>query len=183
MNTNPKKHNNGTWTTNFIPFCISENVNMLSCPTNSLGNQLNHHYLQDEELDLGHSSLVFHHAHDQTHYHYIIGYPWVGWDWVHMTHLPLVGLVYQPWIMDDDRCGASSRIIGRGNQSTRRKPDSVPLCPPQILHDLTQTETWATAVGSKQLNCLSYGMTLHNRLHKCSSKQTSIWMTCWVTTI
>jgi hypothetical protein len=31
-------------------------------------------------------------------------------------------------------------IIGKGNRSTRRKPVPVPLCPPQIPHDLTERE-------------------------------------------
>jgi hypothetical protein len=31
-------------------------------------------------------------------------------------------------------CGMT---IGKGNPSTRRKPFLVPLCPPQIPHDLT----------------------------------------------
>jgi hypothetical protein len=40
---------------------------------------------------------------------------------------------------DDYDCGAiSEKRIGRGNQSTRRTPAPVPLCPPQIPHDLTQ---------------------------------------------
>jgi hypothetical protein len=56
---------------------------------------------------------------------------------------------------DDDDCGAICGVrIDRGNRSTRRKPDLVPLCPPQIPHDLTQ----AAAVGSRRLTCLSYGL-------------------------
>jgi hypothetical protein len=31
-------------------------------------------------------------------------------------------------------------MIGRGNRSTQRKPDPVPLCPPQIPHDLLGRE-------------------------------------------
>jgi hypothetical protein len=39
-------------------------------------------------------------------------------------------------------CGAVGGMrIGRGNRNTRRKPASVPLCPPQIPHDLTQVRT------------------------------------------
>jgi hypothetical protein len=41
--------------------------------------------------------------------------------------------------------------IGRGNRSTRRKPAPVPLCPPQIPHDLTWDRTQAAAVGSQRL--------------------------------
>jgi hypothetical protein len=39
---------------------------------------------------------------------------------------------------DDDECEVVCGVrIGRGNRSTRRKPAPVPLCPPQIPHDLT----------------------------------------------
>jgi hypothetical protein len=37
---------------------------------------------------------------------------------------PFIGLLYQPWMIDGDECGA---ITGRGNWSTRRKPVPVPL--------------------------------------------------------
>jgi hypothetical protein len=33
-------------------------------------------------------------------------------------------------------------MIGRGNRSIRRKPASVPLCPPQISYDVTGRELW-----------------------------------------
>jgi hypothetical protein len=46
-----------------------------------------------------------------------------------------VGLLYQPRMIDDYGAVGGMRI-GRGNQSTRRKPAPVTLCPPQILHDL-----------------------------------------------
>jgi hypothetical protein len=61
-----------------------------------------------------------------------------------------VGLLYQSRMIDD--YGAVGGIrIGRGNRSTRRKPAPVPLCPPQILHDLTWNRTRAAAVGSPRL--------------------------------
>jgi hypothetical protein len=60
----------------------------------------------------------------------------VGWDWVHLVRRKLTGLLYHPRMIDDD-CGAVGGMrIGRGNRSTRRKPASVPLCPPRIAHDL-----------------------------------------------
>jgi hypothetical protein len=63
-----------------------------------------------------------------------------------------VGLLYQPRMIDDDDYGAVGGMrIGRGNRSTRRKPDPVPLCPPQIPHDLTWDGTRAGAVGSQRL--------------------------------
>jgi hypothetical protein len=75
----------------------------------------------------------------------------VGWDWVHLACWPLFGLLYQSQVIDDE-CGAASGMrIGRENQSTRRKPATVPLCPPQIPHDLTWAWTQAATVGSRRL--------------------------------
>jgi hypothetical protein len=50
-------------------------------------------------------------------------------------------------MMDDSECEAVSGMIGKRNQCTRRKPTPVPLCPPQIPHDVTQT----AAVGIQRL--------------------------------
>jgi hypothetical protein len=47
--------------------------------------------------------------------------------------------------------------IGRGNRSTVRKPAPVPLCPPQIPHDLTWVRTRALRGGKPATNRLSYG--------------------------
>jgi hypothetical protein len=63
-----------------------------------------------------------------------------------------VGLLYQPRMIDDDYGAVDGMRIGRGNRSTRRKPVPVPLCPPQIPHDLTWGRTRAAAaVGSQRL--------------------------------
>jgi hypothetical protein len=40
-------------------------------------------------------------------------------------------------MINDDYGAVGGMRIGRGNRSTRRKPAPVPLCPPQIPHDLT----------------------------------------------
>jgi hypothetical protein len=46
-----------------------------------------------------------------------------------------------------DKLGAVDEMrIGRGNRSTRRKPAPVPLCPPQIPHDLALDRNRAAAV-------------------------------------
>jgi hypothetical protein len=53
-------------------------------------------------------------------------------------------------MIDDDDCGTVGGMrIGRGNRSTRIKPAPVPLCPPQIEHDLIWTRTRAAAVGGR----------------------------------
>jgi hypothetical protein len=50
---------------------------------------------------------------------------------------PTTGL--QPLMMDDDNeCRAIDGMLDKGNRSTWRKSASVPLCPPQISHDLTR---------------------------------------------
>jgi hypothetical protein len=54
--------------------------------------------------------------------------------------------------MIDDEYGAVGGMrIGRGNRSTRRKPALMPLCPPQIPHDLNWARSRAAAVGSRRL--------------------------------
>jgi hypothetical protein len=52
-----------------------------------------------------------------------------------------------PGDYDDGEIGG---MIGRGNQSTRKKPAPVPLCPTQIPH-AARTRTQAAAVGSQRL--------------------------------
>jgi hypothetical protein len=42
-------------------------------------------------------------------------------------------------------------IIDRRNRSTRKKPASSPLYPPQIWHDLIWDRTGAAAVGNRRL--------------------------------
>jgi hypothetical protein len=70
-------------------------------------------------------------------------------DWVHLVHLPLFGLFYQLWMMDDNEFGMK---FGHGDWSTLRNPALVSLCPPQISHDLTWEWTQASAVRSRRLN-------------------------------
>jgi hypothetical protein len=48
------------------------------------------------------------------------------------------GLIVPATVDYDD--GEIGGMIGRGNRSTRRKPAPVPLCPPQIPHDVTGRE-------------------------------------------
>jgi hypothetical protein len=57
-------------------------------------------------------------------------------------------IVPAPGDYDDGEIGGM--MIGRGNRSTRRKPASVPLCPPQTPH-AARTRTRAAAVGIQRL--------------------------------
>jgi hypothetical protein len=71
------------------------------------------------------------------------------------------GLLYKPQMIDEDDCGAIGGMkIGRGNRSTRRKPASAPLCPPQIPHDQTRVRTPDGRGGKPATNRLSYGAAL-----------------------
>jgi hypothetical protein len=73
------------------------------------------------------------------------------WNWVHLVLRPLFCLLYQLQMIDDD-CGADGEMrIDRGNRRTRRKPALVPLCLPQISHDLTRSRTRASVVRRRRL--------------------------------
>jgi hypothetical protein len=67
----------------------------------------------------------------------VVPFSFVGWgETVHLVRRPLFGLLYQPRTIDDECEAVGGMRIGKGNRSTRRKPAPVPLCPPQIPHDL-----------------------------------------------
>jgi hypothetical protein len=87
------------------------------------------------------------------------------------------GLLYQPQIIDECDCGAVGGMkIGRVNRSTRRKPAPVPLCSPQIPHDLTRARTPAAAVESQRLTAWSMAQPnnqLTTAVFKISSKRWS----------
>jgi hypothetical protein len=75
---------------------------------------------------------------------------WGGVDWVHLVRRPLIGLLYQPRMIDEYWVFGGIKI-GRGNLSIQRKPAPVPFCSPQIPHDLTWYRTWSATVGSRRL--------------------------------
>jgi hypothetical protein len=81
----------------------------------------------------------------------------VGWDWVHLVRRPLIVLLYQPRMIDDECRAVYGISIDWWNRSTRRKPAPVPLCPPQIPRDLTWARTQAAAVGSRLLTAWAMG--------------------------
>jgi hypothetical protein len=58
--------------------------------------------------------------------------------------------------MIDEYGAVGGMTIGRGNRRTMRKPAPVPLCRPQIAHDLTWALTRAAVVGKQEINRLSY---------------------------
>jgi hypothetical protein len=73
-------------------------------------------------------------------------------DCVHLVRRPLFCLLHQPRMTNNGDCGAIGGMrTGRGNRSTRRKSGPVPICPPQIKHDLTRALTQAASVVSRQL--------------------------------
>jgi hypothetical protein len=78
----------------------------------------------------------------------------VPWGGVRLSPSGTSGTIwalYQPRMMDDDEHGTAGGMSDRGNRSTRRKPTSVPLCPPQIQYDLTLAATRIAAVVSQRL--------------------------------
>jgi hypothetical protein len=69
-----------------------------------------------------------------------------------LVRRPLIGVLYQPRMIDANKCGAVGGMrIGRGNLTARRKPAPVPLCPPQIPYELIWDRTRTAAVGSRRL--------------------------------
>jgi hypothetical protein len=80
-----------------------------------------------------------------------------GWSpkWVHSARWSLLAYCNSTWwLCEVGEFGGMK--IGRGKRSTRKKPASAILCPPQILLDQTQAWTEAAAMGSQRLR-LSYG--------------------------
>jgi hypothetical protein len=74
-----------------------------------------------------------------------------GWSQLSpLSTVATTGLLYQPRMIGDGDCGEFGGIIGRGNRSTRRKPASMSLRPPQTPHS-ARTRTRTAAVGSQRL--------------------------------
>jgi hypothetical protein len=81
----------------------------------------------------------------------------LGWSWSKSTFTEVtIGLLYQPrMMMDDNECRAYGGVLCKENRSTRRKPAPVPLCPPQIPHNLTRARIWVAEVGIRRLTACS----------------------------
>jgi hypothetical protein len=79
---------------------------------------------------------------------------------VHLVRRSLIGLLYQPRMIDDE-CGAVGGMwIGRGNRITRGKPAPLPFCSPQIPYDLTSAWTRAATVVSRRLTAWAMARSL-----------------------
>jgi hypothetical protein len=76
---------------------------------------------------------------------FFLSFTWAGVEPRPLLLWPLNGLLYHPWMITNDECGAIRRMLRKVNRSTYRNPAPMPLCPPQIPHDLT----WATVAGSQ----------------------------------
>jgi hypothetical protein len=75
----------------------------------------------------------------------------LGWnETVRLVRRPLIGILYQPRMIDEYGTVGGMRI-GRRNRNTRRKLAPMPLCPSQIPHDLSGARTWAVALESRWL--------------------------------
>jgi hypothetical protein len=86
--------------------------------------------------------------------------------------------------------GEFGGMNGRGNRSTRRTPASVPLCPPQIPHDLTWARSGTVAVGSRRLTtwamarpqgsaCFTFSSNLKREVMRCSEIPVDSYQTTW----
>jgi hypothetical protein len=71
-----------------------------------------------------------------------VGGTFVEWDeTADLVRQSVIGLLYQPRVIDDDGCRAVSGMrIGKGNRGTLRKSAQAPLRPSQIPRDLTRVE-------------------------------------------
>jgi hypothetical protein len=77
--------------------------------------------------------------------------------------------------MDDDECGAIGVMISRGNRFTRGKPVSVPLCPPQIPHNLTQAGTRAAVLESARATARACSNLRRNSNFKLKNMLSRLW--------
>jgi hypothetical protein len=75
----------------------------------------------------------------------------VVWDWFHFVRRPLLGVLYQPRMINDYEAFGGMRT-DRGRRGIQRKPVPVPLCPSQILHGLSWYRTRAVVVRSYTCN-------------------------------
>jgi hypothetical protein len=94
------------------------------------------------------------------------------WNWIHFVCLPLIGLLYQPRVIDEYGAFSGMRT-GRGSRNTQRKPAPVPLCPPQISHDMTWDWIRAAVVGSQRLT--AWAMAQRMRISKSKFKIMRFW--------
>jgi hypothetical protein len=112
-------------------------------------------------------------ASDVGRYVIIAKFLGMGWHSVHLIRRPLTGLLYQPRMIDDE-CGAVGGLrIGGGNRNTQKEPAPVPLCPPQIPHDLTWAWTRAVAMGSRRLTAWALARPVHYEVARCNFRYTS----------
>jgi hypothetical protein len=69
---------------------------------------------------------------------------------------PLFGPLYQPLMTDYNECGGAEEMSGRGNLSTLRKRDPVPLCPPKTPTRPDLGSNTSRRCGNMATNRLSY---------------------------
>jgi hypothetical protein len=63
-------------------------------------------------------------------------------------------------VPSDYNDGEIGGMIGRGNRSTRRKPASMPICPPQTPH-AARKRTRVAAVGNQRLTACATARPFH----------------------
>jgi hypothetical protein len=81
-----------------------------------------------------------------------------GWSGTQSTITAAISWLIIPALDDGDDCGViSGTNEWLGNRNTGRKPSPVPLCPPQIPHELTWDRTRSLRGGKPATDRLSYG--------------------------
>jgi hypothetical protein len=86
---------------------------------------------------------------------FFLSFGGVVWDWVNLVRRPLMGLLYQPRMIDDYETFGGMRI-GKGNRNIRR-PVPMPSYPPQYPHDVNWDPNPSRRGGKPATNRLSYG--------------------------
>jgi hypothetical protein len=80
--------------------------------------------------------------------------------WVHLVRRPLIGLLYQPQMIDDECEAVGGMRIGRGHQNTLRKPTLVPLSYHKF--HMTWIRTQTSAVGNRRLTTWAMARPAHD---------------------
>jgi hypothetical protein len=87
---------------------------------------------------------------------------------------PFIGLLYQTRMIDGDDCEAIRGINEwQDKPKYSEKPAPVPLCRPQIPHDVTRARTRDAAVGSRRLTARTAARYthMHTHTHTCTHFQ------------
>jgi hypothetical protein len=75
----------------------------------------------------------------------------MGWDYVSVELRPPTDPLSIPQMIHEWIWSSGGTILTRETEGLGEKPVSVPLCPPQIPHELTWARTWFSVVRKRRL--------------------------------